>query len=122
MTDWAHGPVARVETIRDEDAVLAGLPVRSSQSTPGYHVPQSKTPGSPGWTTHVHSLRHHPTIPAQAAYQVPDDPDARAVLVGRLRASERALVNAAGPLDPDWTPPGLEAVAVPADILKERQP
>jgi len=122
MTAWAHGPTARVEAIRDEDATLAGLPVRSSQSTPGYHVPQSRSPGSPGWSTHVHSLRRHPTIPAQSAYPIPDDPGDRAALLGRLHAAEQALVNAAGPLDPDWTPPGLDAVAIATDLLKERRP
>jgi hypothetical protein len=121
MTDYATGPAPQVNNIRDEDAELAGLPVRSSQSTPGYHVPQSETPGSPGWTTHVHGLRQHPTIPGLAAYQVPADPGARAALVGRLNAADQALVNAAGPLDPDWTPPGLDSLTATA-TLTERTP
>ena len=103
MTDYAVGAAPIIEPIQQADADLAGYPLASDRSGPGYH-----SPAAPAVTLWVHRIRSHPTLPLKA---YPSRYGLYDMLAGLVPPQALAAIAAAAPLDPDWDPPGLQLVA-----------
>ena len=99
MTDWAVGAAPIITPIQQADADVAGLPIASDRSGPGYH-----SPAAPAVSTCVHHIRQHPTLPL---YAYPTRAGLYDMLAGLVPPQALLAISNAGPLDPDWTPPGL---------------
>lgn len=98
MTDFAVGAASIIEPIQQADADLAGYPLASDRSGPGYH-----SPAAPAVTLWVHNVRSHPTLPL---FAYPSRDGLYEMLSGLVSPEALAAIAAAGPLDPDWTPAG----------------
>jgi hypothetical protein len=77
----------------------------------GRHVSLSPV-GGPGWTVHHDTVRQHPTKPGLYCHAAVDPDKPGQGYPHRLSEEQiaqlRTKLATAAPLDPDWTPPGLD--------------